>query len=86
LKDFFIDTLGVNILTLQMVYDELLETSSELTINKIKSKIWSLNALLQTKGDDFNLDLLLERSVFPVVYLDRIKRLTSTAMEFVIPN
>jgi hypothetical protein len=86
LKDFFIDTLGVNTLTLQMVYNELLETSLESIINKTKSKIWSLNALLQTEGDDFDPDLLLERSVFPIVYLDGTKRLTSTATEFAIPN
>jgi hypothetical protein len=86
LKDFFIDTLGVNTLTFQMVYDELLETSSESTINETKSKIWSLNALLQTEGDDFDPDLLLEKSVFPVVYPDGMKRLTSAAMEFAIPD
>ncbi|KAJ6063689.1 hypothetical protein N7499_012369 [Penicillium canescens] len=86
LKDFFIDTLGVNTLTLQMVYDELLETSSESTIDETKSKIWSLNALLQTEGDYADPDPLLERSVFPVVYPDGTKGLTSAATEFAIPD
>ncbi|KAL5362015.1 hypothetical protein BJX96DRAFT_153271 [Aspergillus floccosus] len=86
LKDFFIDTLGVNTLTLQMVYDELLETSSESTVDETKSKIWSLNALLQTEGDCVDPDLLLERSVFPVVYPDGTKGLTSAATEFAIPD
>ncbi|PIG82100.1 hypothetical protein AARAC_000013 [Aspergillus arachidicola] len=86
LKDFFIDTLGVKTLTLRMVYDELLETSSESTIDETKSKIWSLNALLQTEGDYHDPDLLLERSVFPVVYPDGTKGLTSAATEFAIPD
>ncbi|GFG16303.1 hypothetical protein IFM61392_09435 [Aspergillus lentulus] len=86
LKDFFIDTLGVNTLTLQMVYDELLETSSESTINETKSKIWSLNALLQTEGDYVDPGLLSQRSVFPVVYPDGTKRLASATTEFVIPD
>lgn len=38
LKDFFIDTLGVNTLTLRMVYDELLETSSESAIDETKNR------------------------------------------------
>lgn len=86
LKDFFIDTLGVNTLTLRMVYDELLETSSESAIDETKSKIWSLNALLLTDGDYVDPDLLLERSVFPVVYPDGTKGLTSAATEFAIPD
>jgi hypothetical protein len=86
LKDFFIDTLGVNTLTLQMVYDELLETSSESTIDETKSKIWSLNALLQTEGDYPDPDLLLERSVFPIVYPNGTKGLTSATTEFAIPD
>ncbi|KAB8254531.1 hypothetical protein BDV32DRAFT_132200 [Aspergillus pseudonomiae] len=86
LKDFFIDTLGVNTLTLEMVYDELLETGSESTIDETKSKIWSLNALLQTEGDYANPDPLLERVVFPVIYPDGTKGLTSAATEFAIPD
>ncbi|GAB1207249.1 hypothetical protein APSETT445_005962 [Aspergillus pseudonomiae] len=86
LKDFFIDTLGVNTLTLEMVYDELLETGSESTIDETKSKIWSLNALLQTEGYYANPDPLLERVVFPVIYPDGTKGLTSAATEFAIPD
>lgn len=62
LKDFFIDILGVNTLTLQMGCDDLLETSSESIIDETKSKILSLNALLQTEGDYPGPDLLIERS------------------------
>ncbi|KAJ5297272.1 uncharacterized protein N7443_008165 [Penicillium atrosanguineum] len=86
LKDFFIDTLGVNTLTLQMVYDELLETSSESTIEETKNKIWSFNALFRTEGTYADPDPLLEIPLFPVVYPDGTKGLTSAATEFAIPD
>ncbi|OQE11913.1 hypothetical protein PENFLA_c069G02111 [Penicillium flavigenum] len=87
LKDFFIDTLGVKTLTLQMVYDDLLETSANATINDTKSKIWSLNALLEAE-DYVNLDPkpLLRRPIFPVVYPDGTKALRSGDIQFAITD
>ncbi|KAF9887222.1 hypothetical protein FE257_010476 [Aspergillus nanangensis] len=40
----------------------------------------------EPEGDYADPDLLLERSVFPVVYPDGTKRLTSAATEFAIPD
>lgn len=88
LKDFFIDTLGVKTLTLQMVYDDLLETSAHATLNDTKSKIWSLNALLDAEEDYVNLDPkpLLKRPIFPVVYSDGTKALRSEDTQFAITD
>ncbi|KAK3331475.1 hypothetical protein B0H66DRAFT_487633 [Apodospora peruviana] len=70
LKDFFVNTLGVRTLTLQMVYDELLQTnSSRSTVDEVKNLLWSFNALLQTEPDRLlDPQPLLNASVFPVRY------------------
>lgn len=86
LKDFFVDTLGVHTLTLQMVYDELLETRLELTMDETKSKIWSLNGFLQTEGGYADPEPLLEKKMFPIVFPDGTKGLTAASTEFAIPD
>ncbi|KAE8133581.1 hypothetical protein BDV38DRAFT_274159 [Aspergillus pseudotamarii] len=86
LKDFFVDTLGVHTLTLQMVYDELLETRLELTMDETKRKIWSLNGFLQTEGSYADPEPLLERKIFPIVFPDGTKGLTAASTEFAIPD
>lgn len=86
LRDFFVDTLGVKTLNLQMVYDELLHTSRQMTINEVKSTIWSFNALLQTEQDRLDPRPLLEARVFPVKFPDGTKALTSTGTAFAIAD
>ncbi|KAK3941989.1 hypothetical protein QBC46DRAFT_257257 [Diplogelasinospora grovesii] len=84
LKDFFIDTLGVKTLTLQIVYDELLQTSPQTTVDEMKSAIWSLNALLQTEPDRVGPEPLLKACVFPVEYPNGVKALRTADTEFAI--
>ncbi|KZF20943.1 hypothetical protein L228DRAFT_223072 [Xylona heveae TC161] len=86
LKDFFIKTLGVKTLTLQMVYDELLQTSPQKTLDEIKNTIWSFNALLQTESSHVNPEALLKASVFPIEYQNGAKTLTSASTEFAIAD
>jgi len=67
LEGFFIDTLGVKRLTLQMVYDDLfVQPSPQRTVEDVKSIIWSLNALLQTETGVLDHRRLLRASVFPI--------------------
>ncbi|KAI3541344.1 hypothetical protein CSPX01_07703 [Colletotrichum filicis] len=51
LEDFFVETLGVQRLTLAMACDELLKKGTEqtaATIAEVKETIWAVNTLLQT--------------------------------------
>ncbi|KAK1503613.1 hypothetical protein CABS01_09002 [Colletotrichum abscissum] len=51
LEDFFVETLGVQRLTLAMACDELLKKGTEqtaVTIAEVKETIWAVNTLLQT--------------------------------------
>lgn len=86
LRDFFVDILGVKTLTLRMVYDEILETSTTATVSESKYKIWSLNALLQTDPDRVDPKPLLNACIFPVVYPDGTKALRSANTEFAIAD
>lgn len=85
-KDIFIDILGVKTLTLQMVDDELLETSRRSTIGETKSKVWFFNALLPTERHCADPAPLLERPVFPIIYPDGTEGLSSAETEFAIPD
>ncbi|KAJ5189913.1 hypothetical protein N7472_008927 [Penicillium cf. griseofulvum] len=86
LKEFFIDTLGVQTLTLQMAYDDLLEAGSEATMDDIISKIWCLNALLSTDETYVDPKPLLQKQIFPVLYPDGSKALRSTDTRFAIAD
>jgi hypothetical protein len=86
LKEFFIDTLGVQTLTLQMAYDDLLETSSQATMKEIISKLWCLNALLSTDDTYVDPKPLLQKPIFPVVYPDGSKALRSADTQFAITD
>ena len=86
LRDFFIGTLGVKTLTLQIVYDDLLEMSEQATIEETKAKIWSLNAFFHTENDYVDPKPLSKRPIFPVVYPDGTNALRSAATQFVIPD
>lgn len=82
LRSFFVDTLGVQTLTLQIVYDDLIQTHPQQprTVEDIKKTIWSFNSLLQTEPDmrrQLDPEPLLEASVFPVRYPGGGKRLVS---------
>lgn len=84
LEKFFIETLGVKTLTLQMVYDELLEAGPQASISDVKAKIWSLNALLQTEPSDIDPDALKQACVLPVINPDGTKSLVTASADFAI--
>ncbi|KAJ6007726.1 hypothetical protein N7540_011702 [Penicillium herquei] len=84
LEEFFIDTLGVQTLTLKMAYDDLLATGSEATMEEIVSKLWSLNALLLMDDTYVDPKPLLKKPIFPVVYPDGSNGHCSTDTEFAI--
>ncbi|CAH0025380.1 unnamed protein product [Clonostachys rhizophaga] len=68
LETFFTGTLGVQSLTLQMMYDELRHAGGQKSIDDIKNDIWSLNALLQTDRTHIDPVPLLREAIFPVKY------------------
>ncbi len=84
LRDFFIDTLGVKMLTLQMVYDELRNSGPQRGVDEIKNIIWSLNALLQTEPDRIDPEPLRKAYIFPVRYTNGGISLLSADTEFAI--
>lgn len=84
LEDFFIGTLGVKTLTLQMVYDELLQTSPQKTLEEMKGTIWSFNALLQTEPENVDPGPLLKACIFPVEYPNGTRVLSSADTQFAI--
>ncbi len=84
MKDFFVDMLGVKTLTLQMVYDELLQTTSRTPIVEVKSAIWSLNALLQSEPATVDPTPLLKKKILPVASPAGTKLLVNAKIDFSI--
>ncbi|KAM0658061.1 hypothetical protein ACHAPH_006138 [Verticillium nonalfalfae] len=68
LRELFVENLGVKTLTLQMVYDELLQTDAQASIDDVKATLWSLNALLQTEQELPDPVPLHRIPIFPVKY------------------
>lgn len=68
LRELFVENLGVKTLTLQMVYDELLQTDAQASTDDVKAKLWSLNALLQTEQELPDPVPLRRIPIFPVKY------------------
>ncbi len=67
LEDFFVSCLGVNCLTLEMVYDELCHTTSQ-DVADVKSKILVFASLLAVEPADFNPVPMSEATIFPLKY------------------
>jgi len=84
LKALFIDALGVQTLTLQMVHDELLQANTQTTVAEIKTTVWSFNALLQTEKNLLDPELLLKAKVFPLKYPNGSTALSSATIDFAI--
>ncbi|KAH6672747.1 hypothetical protein F5X68DRAFT_175032 [Plectosphaerella plurivora] len=84
LKEFFVDVLGVKTLTLQMVYDELLQTQLNAPIEDVKTALRSLNALLQTENHRPDPMPLLKKPIFPVRYPDGQTALRTAETEFAV--
>lgn len=71
LEAFFVRKVGVEKLTLSMVYDELLSLSpQDTTVAEFKTQIWSFNSLLKTEtlGEGQTPPLLLEKPILPIRY------------------
>ena len=74
-------------MSLSIVLDELLSiTLEQATVAEVKSKLFTLDILLQTEAipEAGRRRQLLTRAIFPVRYLDRQVRLLSTETEFAI--
>jgi hypothetical protein len=86
LKDFFVGILGVKMLTLQMVFDELTQPAPRKTTDEVKSTIWSFNELLQTEPTFLDPTPLLKACVFPIRYANGTVTLSSATTEFAIAD
>ncbi|KAF4775175.1 hypothetical protein HER10_EVM0007465 [Colletotrichum scovillei] len=87
LEDFFVETLGVQRLTLAMACDELLKKGTEqtaATIAEVKETIWAVNTLLQTATVYPDPEHLLESAIFPVEYPSGQVCLETSRTHFVI--
>lgn len=69
LEDFFVNDLGVSLLTLEVVYDELIQlgrASLPPSVKQIKGQIWAFNSLLASSEELPSPTPLLESPIFPV--------------------
>ncbi|KAH7131532.1 hypothetical protein B0J13DRAFT_529518 [Dactylonectria estremocensis] len=82
-KLFFVGKLGVKLLTLQMVYDELRQ-SPESSVGDVKVAILLLNGLLDTEATRLDPEPIRKAKIFPVRYPNGTVVLTSVAVDFAI--
>ncbi|KAH6874355.1 hypothetical protein B0T10DRAFT_205754 [Thelonectria olida] len=82
-QSFFVDKLGVKLLTLQMVYDELRQ-SPQRSKDEIKVAILLFNGLLQTEPAYLNPEPIREAKIFPVRYPNGTVVLSSVDVDFAI--
>ncbi|KAG7135922.1 hypothetical protein HYQ45_006378 [Verticillium longisporum] len=84
LRELFVENLGVKTLTLQMVYDELLQTDAQASIDDVKATLWSLNALLKTEQELPDPVPLHRIPIFPVQYANGNTALRTIGADFAI--
>ncbi|KAF5228970.1 hypothetical protein FANTH_14368 [Fusarium anthophilum] len=82
-ENFFVGKLGVKLLTLQMVYDELRQSSGKNT-EETKVAVLSLNGLLQTETTRLDPEPIRQAKVFPVRYPTGTVVLSSVSVDFAI--
>lgn len=82
-KSFFVNKLGVKLLTLQMVYDELRQSPQSST-SEIKVAILSLNGFLQKEPTRLNPEPIRKAKIFPVRYPSGAVVLRSVDVGFAI--
>ncbi|OXV09681.1 hypothetical protein Egran_02556, partial [Elaphomyces granulatus] len=86
-EDFFVDFLGVQTLTLQMVIDKLKgQGAGQLSVKEIKQTIWVLNSFLQSETEYPNPEPILKSHIFPVRDPDGQVELCTSAMAFAIAD
>ncbi|OGM49543.1 hypothetical protein ABOM_001651 [Aspergillus bombycis] len=67
LEEFFVDTIGVQTLTLEMVITKLVDQgSTSASIEEVKETIWLLNKYLQTDDEVPDSQSIRDAKVFPV--------------------
>ncbi|GKZ34319.1 hypothetical protein AbraIFM66950_004548 [Aspergillus brasiliensis] len=89
LREFFVDFLGVQTLTLQMVVEKLRDQSltGSSSVNDVKDTIWTLNSLLQSEGSDsISPEPILNSAVFPVRFPQGGVQLQTSASAFGIAD
>lgn len=86
LEDFFVGMLGVTSITVQMLYDELKQPSSQRDINDVKVAILSLSSLLQTSTVPLDPQPILDNAIFPVRSCNGEVALRSAKVDFAIPD
>ncbi|KAF5001525.1 hypothetical protein FGRMN_996 [Fusarium graminum] len=82
-ESFFVGKLGVKLLTLQMVYDELRQSAGD-NMEEIKVALLSLNGLLQTETTYLDPEPIRQAKVFPVRYPTGTVVLSSVSVDFAI--
>ncbi|KAF5710614.1 hypothetical protein FGLOB1_5378 [Fusarium globosum] len=82
-ENFFVGKLGVKLLTLQMVYDELRQSSGNNT-EETKVAVLSLNGLLQTETTRLDPEPIRQAKIFPVRYPTGTVVLSSVGVDFAI--
>ncbi|KAI1011281.1 hypothetical protein LB504_002188 [Fusarium proliferatum] len=82
-ENFFVGKLGVKLLTLQMVYDELRQSSGNNT-EETKVAVLSLNGLLQTETTRLDPEPIRQAKIFPVRYPTGTVVLSSVSVDFAI--
>ncbi|KAL7921353.1 hypothetical protein ACQKWADRAFT_124514 [Trichoderma austrokoningii] len=86
LKNFFVEMLGVTSLTLEMLYDELKQTSPQSDINDIKVTLISFSSRLQNSSTPLDPQPILDANIFPVRYSNGEVVLRSAKVDFAIPD
>jgi hypothetical protein len=84
LKGFFVEKLGIKSLTLQMVYDELLQGPQQRSAQEVRDVLMTFNDLLCSEPVPLEPRPLLDARIFPVRYADGTVELCSANVDFAI--
>ncbi|KAM0556994.1 hypothetical protein ACHAPJ_005673 [Fusarium lateritium] len=86
LRGFFVEFLGVKTLSLELVYNELVQlgSSSDTTVDQVKSNIWTLNSFIAIPSKHPDADKLLKSKILPVKYPQGPETLCDFTADFVI--
>ncbi|KAJ4254455.1 hypothetical protein NW762_010053 [Fusarium torreyae] len=86
LRGFFVDFLGVKTLSLELVYNELLQlgSASDTTVDQVKANIWTLNSFIAIPSKRPDVDRLLNSKILPVKHPQGHETLCDFTADFVI--
>ncbi|KPM37810.1 hypothetical protein AK830_g8763 [Neonectria ditissima] len=89
LETFFVGSLGVQELTIQMAYEELREMGTREpapSVAKVKETIWAFNSLLDSEGFFNGAQDIVSGRIFPVRYPDGSVMLQTSRTQFAIAD